>query len=124
MTEDGTSVALQYVREELATLSRRVDEAMTGLRSDVSGLAGELRGHMAEQGPRVAVLEQRVAEAEKDITALQVQHEKDVADLRVQHEKDIGAIREAKRTSWQAWLAIGIATVSALINWILPMIGK
>lgn len=69
--ETPTGVALQYVREELSNLRAAVHDELAAMRTDLSGLAGELRGHTAEQGPRIAVVEHRLTEAEKDIAALQ-----------------------------------------------------
>lgn len=74
--ENPTGVALQYVREELATLRAAVHDELTAMRTDLSGLAGELRGYSAEQGPRIAVLEHRVGECEKDILSVKLTFEK------------------------------------------------
>jgi hypothetical protein len=58
---DSTGVALQYVREELAAM-----------RSDISVLAGELRGHAVQMAPRIAIVEHRIADIEGDLKAIQL----------------------------------------------------
>jgi hypothetical protein len=83
--QTATDVALRYVREEFAAV-----------RVDISGLAGELRAYTTEQGPRVAVLEHRLAEAEKD--------------------------RASKKDTWRTWGTIAVAVVSVVLAWLLPLI--
>lgn len=100
-----TGVALQYVREELANLRTAMDGSLAGMRSDISGLAGELRGHMAEQGPRLAVVEHRLTEAEKDVAALQA------------------AGTDDKRLRWTLATAIAVA-VLAWIPDLITLIGR
>lgn len=92
-----TGVALQYVREELSNLRTAVHDELAGMRSDISGLAGELRGHMAEQGPRLAVVEHRIGEAEKDLITIQA------AAQNSDHETRIRALERAR------WLIGGFA---------------
>lgn len=120
----GTSVALQYVREEVAALSKRMDESMSGLRADISALAGEMRAHMSEQIPRMAVLEQRVNESEKDMAAIRTQHDADIVALRTQHDADIASLRESRRFSWGNWLAVALVILGSVLQWLLPMAGK
>lgn len=110
---NGTSVALQYVREELNALGQRMHTELAALRGEVGQLAGEMRAHMTEQGPRMAVLEQRVGENEKDIV-----------EERAARERDMAAIRDAKKTSWQVWLAIALAVLSPFVSWLLTLAGK
>jgi hypoxanthine phosphoribosyltransferase len=54
----------QYVREELAAVREAVHDDLAATRADMTALATEVRGYMARQEPRIAVLEHRVAVAE------------------------------------------------------------
>lgn len=106
--ETPTGVALQYVREELSNLRAAVHEEIAGMRTDISGLAGEFRGHMAEQRPRIAVVEHRLKECEKDIVTIQASD----------HEMRIRALERAR------WMVAGFAaggggTVAAVLTKLL-----
>lgn len=107
---NGTGIALQYVREELAGLRSSMDNSLSGVRSDLATLAGELRGYVNEHGPALAVMSHRLAEAEKDISVLRT--EKDVAEK--QSRQDRVTIRAA----------VAVAVLSALLSWLLPLITK
>lgn len=54
----------QYVREELAAVRESVHDDLAATRGDMTALAAEVRGYMARQEPRIAVLEHRVGVAE------------------------------------------------------------
>jgi hypothetical protein len=99
---DGTAVALQYVREELQTFRSTVHDELAGMRTGIDDLSRELRGHLIEQGPRLAVIERRLDEAEKDMAEL----------------------KASKKDKWQAWLAIGIAVLSALLAALVPVLTR
>lgn len=107
---NGTGIALQYVREELAGLRTSMDNSLSGVRSDLATLAGELRGYVNEHGPALAVMTHRLAEAEKDIAAIRA--EKTVADE--QNRRDRVTFR----------ISVAVAVLAALLAWLLPLITK
>lgn len=59
--ESHTDVTLRFVREEIAALRTTMHDELTGVRTDLSALAVEMR----LQVPKVAVLEHRVSQLEK-----------------------------------------------------------
>lgn len=87
---------MQYVREELSNLRSAVHDELTAMRTDISGLAGEMRGYMAQVAPRMAVLEHRLSEAEKDIAAIQATRADD------------------KKLRW----AVAAAVIAAVTGWV------
>lgn len=107
---NGTGIALQYVREELAGLRSSVDAALNGVRSDLANLAGELRGYVNEHGPALAVMTHRLAEAEKDIATIRAEK----AATEEQARRDRTALR----------VAVAVAVLSGLLSWLLPLITK
>lgn len=87
MTESPTDVTLRHVREDLAAM-----------RSDIRGLGAELRAHMQEQAPRIAVIEHRVTGVEGDVEEIQ----------RTLH----AGTTEETRGRWGIATAITVATLS------------
>lgn len=77
-----------------------VHDELAAMRTDISGLAGELRGYTAEQGPRVAVLEHRLTES----------------------EKDIAEIKAAKKDNKLLWCTVALSVLSAVLSWLLPLL--
>jgi hypothetical protein len=98
--DNSTGIALQYVREELAVLRTAVHDELAGVRADLSGLAGELRGHSAQVAPRMAVLEHRTAELEKDLVMLRAEGVED------------------KRLRW----TVAGAVLVAVLAWVPPLL--
>jgi hypothetical protein len=84
----------QYVREELTAVREAVHDGLAETRADMSTLASEVRGYMAKQDPRIAVLEHRVTAAEN-----------------------------AKKDNKVTWLALAVAALAWVPNF-LPFIGK
>jgi hypothetical protein len=98
VTESPTDVTLRHVREDVAAM-----------RGDISGLAAELRAHMQEQGPRIAVFEHRLADVEQDVeTVRQVLQ---------------GNTAERTRGRWGIATAITVAALSWVPN-VITLISK
>lgn len=104
--ETPADVALRYVRDELSTLRGAMHDELSAIRSDLSDLAGEMRAHMTEHGPRVAVLEHRVAEAERTLAALHDQRSGDRAQR------------------WAVWMTVLAALLAATTPTILRLLGS
>lgn len=117
---DVTQVALQYVREELATLRDTTHVELSKISGEIGSLAREMRTYMTEQGPRMAVLETRVADQGKDIEGIRSERAADKAEAVALRERDRAEVREAKRESWRVWLALVLAVVGPVLTWVLP----
>lgn len=89
MPETPADVALTYVQRELA-----------GIRTELSDLAAEMRGHVAAHGPRVAVVEHRVDQIEADLTAMQAASDRE------------------RSQRWALWIAV----LAALLGWVPTLI--
>ena len=63
MPDATNDLVVQVIRGEISG----VRDEIAGIRDDVSRIAAQVQGMAAEQGPKLAVLEHRVAEAEADI---------------------------------------------------------
>jgi hypothetical protein len=109
--ETPTGVALQYVREELSTLRGTVHDELGAMRKDVSTLAGELRAYSSEQGPRIAVLEHRLGEAEKDLITQKAEHDKEIVKL-------LEGRRGDRTLKW----TVATAIIVAVLAWVPPLI--
>lgn len=114
--ESPTGVALQYVREELSTLRSAVHDELGAMRKDVSTLAGELRAYSGEQGPRIAVLEHRLGETEKDLITQNAQHDKEMAK-----------ILEGRRGDRTLRWTVATSVIVAVLAWVphlIALIGR
>lgn len=92
-----TGVALQFLKEEFSNLRGAVHEELAATRAGVSDLATELRNYTAKQEPRIAVLEHRQTELEKDM-------------------KEAQASRKDNRAVWVAFAVAAAAWVPDLIQ--------
>lgn len=93
----GSGVALQFLKEEFSNLRSSVHEELSATRADLSTLAAELRSYTARQEPRIAVLEHRQTELEKDM-------------------KEAQAARKDNRAVWVAFAVAAAAWVPDLIQ--------
>jgi hypothetical protein len=109
VSESPTDVALQYVGQQLAAM-----------RTDISNLGAEVRAHVAEQAPRIAVLEHRITEAERDITAIQTERGTERAE-RDKERAERSA--EARRLRVQAYLTLAGCVLAAILAWASKLIG-
>ncbi|MCI2421517.1 hypothetical protein MOQ72_29190 [Saccharopolyspora sp. K220] len=104
--ETPADVALHYVREELSTLRATMHDELAAVRADISELAATLRGHMNDLGPRIAVLEHRIGESEKDI-----------AEIKSERDSD-----RSKR--WTVWIALLASVLSFVGSLVLNFMGS
>lgn len=100
--ESPTDVALRFVREELAALRATFHDEISAIRTDFAGLSATVVEQTNKVTPKIAVLEHRVDE-----------HDKDIAEVR-QARADEAAAKESFRR--QRNLAIAIAAISALVT--------
>lgn len=103
--ETAADVAMRYIRDELSTLRASMHEELAAIRIDLSELSAEMRGHMAEHGPRVAVLEHRLGQAEAAIAEV----------------KNARTTDRAQR--WGVWMAVLAAVLSTTVPTILKLVG-
>ena len=117
-------MALAYVREELAGLRTSMNDALGGVRADLAALAGELRGYINEHGPAFAVIQHRLSEVEKDLSALSTRCDasekaRELADK----EREQAATTQRRDRIAQRW-AMAVALVSVVLAWVLPLLLK
>lgn len=121
---NGTGMALAYIREELAGLSTRMDNALGGVRADLAALAGELRGYINEHGPAFAVIQHRLSEVEKDLASLATRCDAtEKAREAADKEREQMAVVTRRDRVQQRW-ALVVAFVSAILAWVLPLLAK
>lgn len=116
MPDSPTEVALRYVGQAVDTLRATVHDELAAVRTDLTALGAELRTHAAEQGPRIAVLEHRLTEAEKDIATVQQERDHE----RVTREQERAADR---RLRVQLLVAVAVCVLGAVLAWLTQLIG-
>ncbi|WP_143254247.1 hypothetical protein [Amycolatopsis keratiniphila] len=102
LPEPGNPVSWQYVREELAALRTDLHGELGGVRTDLADLARDLRAHMMQQGPEIAVIKRRLDEIERDVADLQM----------------------SKKDTWKFWGTIAVAVLAVVVSWLFTLIGK
>lgn len=116
--ESTTDVALRYLGQQFAEFRTSMHDEIAALRTDLAGLGVEMRSHMAAVGPRIAVLEHRVDEAERDLKQAAIDRSAEVAAVKQQHEQDMAEIRAAKKDSKAERVAIALALLTAALAWV------
>lgn len=112
-----TTMALQYVREELAGIRASVSTSSEGMRSELATLAGELRGFIQEYGPAFAVIQHRLSEAEKDLTLLGGKLDQ------AEKDREMEANQARRDRIAQRW-TLAVAVAVTILAWVLPLLVK
>ncbi|KFU81024.1 hypothetical protein BB31_11625 [Amycolatopsis lurida NRRL 2430] len=73
-----------------------------GVRTDIADLARELRAHLLEQGPEIAVIKRRLDE----------------------HDRAITEIQTSKKDTWKYWGSLAAMALVAVLSWVFTLIGK
>ncbi|WP_143254630.1 hypothetical protein [Amycolatopsis azurea] len=102
LPEPGNIVTWQYVREELAALRTDLHGELGGVRTDLADLARDLRAHMMQQGPEIAVIKRRLDEVERDVAELQT----------------------SKKDTWKYWGSLALMALGVVLSWVFTLIGK
>ncbi len=100
LPEPGNPATWQYVREELTALRTDLHGELGGVRTDLADLARDLRSHMMQQGPEIAVIKRRLDEVERDVAELQT----------------------SKKDTVKQWVAIAVALLGVILGATLPLI--
>ncbi|EMD22927.1 hypothetical protein B0293_23835 [Amycolatopsis azurea DSM 43854] len=73
-----------------------------GVRTDLADLARDLRAHMMQQGPEIAVIKRRLDEVERDVAELQT----------------------SKKDTWKYWGSLALMALGVVLSWVFTLIGK
>lgn len=93
----------EWIQREFEILRTTVHDELAGVRKDMSGLAGEVRGHI----PRIAVLEHRADG-----------HDREIRDLKRERSED----RTHRRWSVGTWISAALGALAILATLVIGIL--